>query len=114
MSRVNKTYRSCIERFQTITPAQKENLQELTDYANVNLDKIKEQGQTQKELNKKIAKQDIEFCDDFILKRIAFSDQWQKTQEQGYLVLLGSLLDGLRARNKQQGRVTVCESQAAI
>jgi len=105
---VYKTHRSCIEKFQTMTPAQKEKLQELTEYANENLEKVAEKAKEQKELNKKVAKADLEFCDDFIVKRIAAADKWQKTQDQEFLVSLGMLLDILYARNKQQGRVTVC------
>jgi hypothetical protein len=100
--------KSCIENFETMTPVQKARLQELYEYANENLEKIAENAKEQKALNKKIAKQDIVFCDDFTVKRLFFSDQWQKTQEQDYLIGLGSLLDTLPVRNKQQKRVTVC------
>ena len=74
----------------------------------MNLEKVKEQSEAQKALNKKIAKADLQFCDEFLLKRLLLSDQWQKTQEEEYLVLLGALLDTLHARNKEKGRVTVC------
>lgn len=108
LSIVYKSRKPCIEKFETMTPIQKERLQELYEYANENLEKIAEKAKEQKVLNKKIAKQDIEFCDNFTVKRLFFSDQWQKTQEQDYLVGLGTLLDTLHARNKQQKRVTVC------
>jgi hypothetical protein len=101
--------RSCIESFQTaITPQQKEQLQELKEFASMNLEKVKEQSEAQKALNKKIAKNDLQFCDEFLIKRLLLSDQWQKTQEDIYLIQLGALLDTLHARNKEKSRVTVC------
>lgn len=113
LSTVHKSHRSCIEKFdqtslQKEKQKEKQQLQELKEYANENLDKIKEQSKIQKELNKKIASADLEFCDKFLVKRLQLSDQWQKTQEDGYLVQLGELLDTLRARNKENHRVTVC------
>ena len=108
LARVYKSRKSCIESFEQMTPQQKEQLQELKEFASMNLDKVKELGQAQNVLNKKIAKNDLQFCEDFLIKRLMLSDRWQKTQEEQYLVQLGALLDTLRARNKENRRVTVC------